>query len=191
MSTEAIPIRRSGKTGILIFIAGEIAIFGSIFAIYFLFRLKYSAWHEPLSHISVLPGAINTVILLTSSFLMLKAQRSSYIGNVKGMVMGGGGALLLGLLFLIVKYYEYYTHISHGFTINMGGNDPSSLFWSFYYFMTGLHALHIVAGIIAGIIILIHVRRTHKYHRVDYLGIYWHMVDTIWLCIFTILYLIK
>jgi heme/copper-type cytochrome/quinol oxidase subunit 3 len=95
--------------------------------------------------------------------------------------------VLLGLTFLGIKAYEYSTEVGKGFTPLAG------LFWSFYYTMTGLHALHVLAGVIANLALLIMALGGHLWskvqHRVELAGLYWHFVDIVWIFLFPLLYL--
>ncbi|MDP6450167.1 MAG: cytochrome c oxidase subunit 3, partial [Lentisphaeria bacterium] len=92
-------------------------------------------------------------------------------------------AMVLGCVFLVVKAIEYSTEIQHGYTIT------ADLFWSFYYLLTGLHALHVVAGITAILLVMLSVSNGKNLHRVEMAGIYWHLVDIVWLFLFPILYI--
>jgi len=94
--------------------------------------------------------------------------------------------IFLGLGFLAMKAFEYSTEIGHGFL------PSSGIFWSFYYAMTGLHALHVLAGIVVNVVLWIQALKgtlLHNSHRVELAGLYWHLVDIIWIFIFPLLYL--
>ncbi|HSF01358.1 MAG TPA: cytochrome c oxidase subunit 3, partial [Solirubrobacterales bacterium] len=94
-----------------------------------------------------------------------------------------GVTLLGGLVFLCVKAFEYSHEIAGGFT------PLTSLFWSYYYGMTGLHALHVIGGMIAIGVVALAVRRGEHAQRVEYVGLYWHFVDVVWIFLFPLLYL--
>ena len=91
----------------------------------------------------------------------------------------------MGLAFLLVKACEYYTEIGHGYTITR------NVFWSFYYTATGLHALHVTAGMVIMGIIASDVKKGLNLQRVEYIGIYWHFVDLVWIFLFPLLYIAK
>ena len=88
-----------------------------------------------------------------------------------------------GLVFLGIKTYEYIGKISQGHVIT------ENLFWSFYYTMTGLHALHVIGGMVIMALISFDIRKGHNYQRVELIGIYWHFVDLVWIFLFPLLYI--
>ncbi len=133
-----------GKIGIWWFLASEIMVFGGFIATYLLYRMASGgAWAEMAAHVSAPIGTFNTVLLLTSSLTMVKAFEAIDSENRKQARNFLLFTVLLGLAFLGVKAFEYSREIALGFT------PLSGTFWSFYYAMTGLHGLHILAGIIA------------------------------------------
>jgi len=93
--------------------------------------------------------------------------------------------ILMGFMFLVVKSIEYTTEISHGFTFS------KNLFWSFYFLMTGLHASHVIAGMIAMFIVMRGAAKGKNLHRVEMVGLYWHFVDLVWIFLFPLLYIAK
>ena len=93
--------------------------------------------------------------------------------------VGGGG------IFLIVKAFEWYTEISHGMTIFKNG------FWGFYYVAAGVHASHVIAGMIIMCFVANTARQNKELHRVENVGIYWHFVDVVWIFLFPLLYIAK
>ena len=96
-------------------------------------------------------------------------------------VHGASGAAT----FVIVKSYEWFTEISHGFTIT------SSPFWSFYYTAAGIHALHVIGGAIIMLFVAHKAKKNMELHRVELIGIYWHFVDLVWIFLFPLLYIAK
>lgn len=190
MSSEVpVATRRSvtgiptGRLGMWWVIASEIMIFGGLITCYILFRLHHPEWAQEAEHTSTFWGAVNTLVLLTSSFWVVLAHKS--IGEkrtadaVKYLMWTIGG----GLMFLVVKSIEYTTEISHGYTLFSG------TFWSFYFLMTGLHATHVIAGMVAMFIVAQDVKRGNNLQRVEYVGIYWHFVDVVWIFLFPLLYI--
>lgn len=189
---KAVP---QGRLGLWILIAGELVIFGGLIACYLLYRFRYPEWGLQAQHTNIFIGALNTFILLFSSFSIVKAHESSNKQDVKKMTMWMLFTIGCGLIFLVNKIIEYSQEIAHGFTLTSPGlaaEDPvGSLYWSFYYGMTGLHGAHVLGGIIALTIILINARKGRHLHRVELGGLYWHMVDIIWIFLFPLLYLAR
>ena len=184
--TDADPLR--SKMGMWWFLASEVMTFGGFIAVYILYRLASGgSWAEMSKHVSTLIGSINTVVLLTSSLTMVNACEA--VENEDRVKTRNflGLTVLLGILFLGFKAVEYSKEISHGFTPLAGS------FWSFYYALTGLHALHMIGGIIANLILFIMASRgtlwLQKQQRVEAVGLYWHFVDVVWIFLFPLLYL--
>ncbi len=185
-----------GRLGMWLLIAGELVIFGAAVVSYLLMRIRYPEWGEQAQYTSTALGALNTFVLLTSSFFVVKAHKASLAKDSKNVVRFLSLTLLCGLIFLIVKGIEYSTEISHGFTLRSpglvdSGQGVASLFWMYYYLMTGLHGLHVLAGMIAIFVVMLQVRKGKYFHRVELAGMYWHMVDLIWIFLFPLLYILK
>jgi heme/copper-type cytochrome/quinol oxidase subunit 3 len=177
-----------GKLGMWWFLASEVMVFGGFVCCYILFRLASDgAWAGMAAHVSTTIGAINTVVLLTSSLTMVLAGAAIEDEDREKVKRYLGLTVLLGVAFLGLKAVEYTTEISRGFT-PISGN-----FWSFYFAMTGLHALHITGGIVANLVLYLMAVRgtlwTGKQQRVEYAGLYWHFVDVVWIFLFPLLYL--
>ncbi|MBI3626072.1 MAG: heme-copper oxidase subunit III [Candidatus Rokubacteria bacterium] len=126
--------------------------------------------------------ALNPLLLLTSSLTMVQAFAMAERGDSGGLRIHLGLTILLGLAFLGIKAYEYTAEIRAGFTPGTG------IFWSFYYTMTGLHALHVLGGAILNSVLLA-ARRIRNPHRLELAGLYWHFVDIVWIFLFPLLYL--
>jgi heme/copper-type cytochrome/quinol oxidase subunit 3 len=185
-----------GRLGVWILIAGELVIFGGLIASYLLSRLRYPQWSEMTVHTSTLIGAINTVVLLCSSYTIVRAHEAAQKLDVAKVTRWMSLTVLGGLIFLIDKSIEYTREISEGFTftspqLQHSGNYVDSLFWSYYYIMTGLHSLHVLVGMIVMIIIMVQIKKGKNLHRVELAGMYWHMVDLIWIFLFPLLYIAK
>lgn len=185
-----------GRLGMWILISGELMIFGGLIACYLLYRLRFPEWGEQAAHTSTFFGALNTVVLLTSSFTIVKAHEAAIKKDLGKITLWMSVSILGGLMFLINKSIEYTTEISHGFTFSSpqlqeSGNYIGSLFWSFYYTMTGLHGLHVLVGMIIMFVIMLQARKGQNLHRVELAGMYWHMVDLIWIFLFPLLYIAK
>jgi heme/copper-type cytochrome/quinol oxidase subunit 3 len=175
-----------GKTGTWWFLASEIPIFGGLIASYIVVRLGSSGWAEAASHLNFTVALINTFLLLTSSMTIVMAHAAVQNNALKRCANFLGLTILLGLGFLGMKAFEYSTEISHGFL------PSSGIFWSFYYGMTGLHALHVLAGVIVNSVLwsqAIKGSLARHPHRVELAGLYWHLVDIIWIFLFPLLYL--
>ncbi len=188
VAAVAIPEREktslpSGRLGMWWFLAGELVIFGGLIACYVLYRLKHADWAEHAAHVLWQAGAVNTIVLLTSSLTIVLAFRSVDEGNYKKAANQMALTIAIGFLFVVIKTFEYSHEIQAGIT------PKTNLFWSFYFLMTGLHALHVVAGLVAIAVVMIGVRKGQNLQRVEYVGLYWHLVDVIWIFLFPLLYI--
>ncbi len=188
---EAWPLEKAGKEkiGMWVFLTSEILIFGSLIAAYVFVRLGSSSWPVASQTHDVILGMINTIILLTSSLSMVLALYSIKTGNAKGLKIGLSGAMVLGVAFLVIKLgFEWPQLIRNGFTINSG------LPGSTYYVLTGVHAVHLSAGLVAVGYLLIRAFNggfnSAKNSGVENVGLYWHFVDIVWMFLFPLFYLI-
>jgi heme/copper-type cytochrome/quinol oxidase subunit 3 len=181
-SSTGIPTYRLAVWWVL---ASEVVIFGGLIMCYLMFRLHHEAWGYEAANTNPIAGGFNTFVLLTSSlFVVLAHQAAEAKETAKAFryiwyTIGGG------LVFMMVKAYEYTTEISHGFTIF------KSVFWSFYYTATGLHGFHVLCGMVIMGIIAQDVKKGKNLHRVEAIGIYWHFVDVVWIFLFPLLYIAK
>ena len=185
-----------GRLGLWVLIAGELIIFGGLIACYIMYRIRYPEWGEQASHTSTPLGALNTLVLLTSSFTVVMAHTAALKKQLAKIVPWIGATLALGLTFLVVKAFEYTNEISHGFTLTSPslvakGESVGANFWSFYYLATGLHALHVIVGMLILFIVMMAARKGENLHRVELGGMYWHMVDIIWIFLFPLFYIAK
>jgi len=180
----------SPKLGIWLFLASEVMLFGSLFAAYVLLRVGSPAWPDQSAVLSVPLATLNTVILLASSVTMVLAWVSLRRGRLPGFRLYMGLTLLGGVLFLIVKAFEYSDKFSQGLL------PSTSNFYGLYFTLTGLHALHVVAGLAVNAwlwlpgVRLWHTRPALFTNRVEIAGIYWHFVDLVWIFLFPVLYLL-
>ncbi len=175
-----------GKTGTWWFLSSEIPTFGGLLVAYIVFRLGSSGWAEAAHHLNFSVPLINTFLLLTSSMTIVMAHAAVQDDDFKKVARFLGTTVLLGLGFLGMKGFEYSSEISRGFL------PSSGIFWSFYYGMTGLHALHVLAGIIVNLVLWIQALKgslKRNGHRVELAGLYWHFVDIVWIFLFPLLYL--
>jgi len=173
----------TGRLGIWWFLASEIVIFGGLVTCSLLFRLRHPEWNEAAKHTLTPAGAINTFVLLTSSLTVVLAHAAVSQGLLKRAAHHLYTTILLGTIFVVIKAFEYGHEIAEGFT------PVASLFWSFYYAMTGLHALHVIGGMVAMAVVRGMALQGKAPHRIEYVGIYWHFVDIVWIFLFPLLYL--
>lgn len=188
-----------------IFLITEVMFFGGMFLAYSIYRAKFPhVFAEASSSMNVYFGATNTVILLCSSFTMVMAVRASQLGKRIGIIFWLIWTLLFGLAFLGIKAFEWSEkfemhHVPgmanfHLATVGASMQGPAQIFFSLYFAMTGLHALHMIVGVGILSYLLIETQRgkfTAEYMTpVDISGLYWHFVDIIWIFLFPLLYLI-
>lgn len=190
--------------GMWIFLVTEIMFFGGLFLAYTIYRKEFAGAFELASNtLNVVIGAVNTAVLICSSFTMVLAVRSAQIGSRKALIVFLILTILLGGVFLGVKAFEwnekFEEHHVPGPTFHLqkataGEQGPAQLFFSLYFTMTGLHALHMVVGEGLMLFLLWHAYKgkyTPTYYTpVDIGGLYWHFVDIIWIYLFPLLYLI-
>jgi heme/copper-type cytochrome/quinol oxidase subunit 3 len=175
----------TGRLAVWWVLASEIVIFGGLLGAYIMHRIGHPAWADQAIHTNVWAGGFNTFVLLTSSLSAVLAHQAAEHGDgpkaarlLRLTVLGGG-------VFLVVKAFEWTTEITNGYTIG------SNLFWSFYYTAAGLHAAHVVAGMVIMLIVAASAARNQELHRVENIGIYWHFVDIVWIFLFPLLYIAK
>jgi heme/copper-type cytochrome/quinol oxidase subunit 3 len=178
------------KLGIWLFLASEVMLFGGLFSTYILLRINAVEWPFGSDILSVPIGAFNTVVLIASSVTMVLCYAALKLDNFAGYKKYMGITIGLSLLFLCVKAYEYADKFSHG-------DFPSkSTFFAIYFTLTGLHALHIIGGVIVnGYFLgpgsaLWKVNPKQFINRIEAAGLYWHFVDLVWIFLFPVLYLL-
>ena len=175
----------TGRLAVWWVLASEIVIFGGLLGVYIMQRLRHDAWADQAAVTNTWAGAFNTLVLLTSSLSAVLAHQAAERHD------GPRAAKLLrltalgGATFLVVKAFEWTHEIQEGYTIT------SNLFWSFYYTAAGLHAAHVIAGMIIMLIVSRTAARNEELHRVENIGIYWHFVDLVWIFLFPLLYIAK
>ncbi|HEY7677259.1 MAG TPA: cytochrome c oxidase subunit 3 [Candidatus Methylomirabilis sp.] len=173
-----------GKVGIWWFLASEIMVFGGLIASYIISRMGGPGWAAEAHHLSVPLASLNTLVLLTSSLTMVLACAAAERRDLRGVRTYLLGTIVLGLVFLGIKVVEYSGKIAAGIT------PASAPFWSFYYTMTGLHGLHVLAGIVVNALFFLAAAKVVRHpHRVEMGGLYWHFVDVVWIFLFPLLYL--
>ena len=194
-----------GRLAMWLLIAGEVAIFGGLIMAYILSRMRMGdAWGDQTVHTLVWAGALNTMVLLSSSYLIVEAHAAAVKKDLAKMKKFMTFTILLGFVFLGVKAYEYYLKFSTGhghpplsisspeLQVLGSASAIGSVYWSFYFLMTGLHAFHVIVGMIGIAVVMVKCSKTgENLHRVELAGLYWHMVDIIWIFLFPLLYLAK
>ena len=175
----------TGRLAVWWVIVSEVVIFGGLLSSYVMHRLAHDAWAAQAAHTNMWIGAFNTWVLLTSSLCAVLGHKAAEAGDGPKAARFIGLTMLGGVVFVIVKSFEWTNEIHHGFTIT------SSTFWSFYYTAAGLHALHVIAGVVIMGIVAAAARRNLELHRVELIGIYWHFVDIVWIFLFPLLYIAK
>jgi len=175
----------TGRLAVWWVLASEVVIFGGLLGAYLMHRLGHPEWADAAAVTNTTIGTINTFVLLTSSFTAVLAHQAAEHGDgkkaAKYLLLTMGGAAT----FVCIKAFEWYEEIIHGYTIT------ANTFWSFYYTMAGLHALHVIAGAIIMAFVAFDAFRGRELHRVELIGIYWHFVDVVWIFLFPLLYIAK
>jgi heme/copper-type cytochrome/quinol oxidase subunit 3 len=176
----------TGRLAVWWVIASEIVIFGGLLGSYIMFRLSHDAFAEHAAHTNTWIGAFNTLVLLTSSLFAVLGHKAADAGDgpkaAKFLYLTAAG----GFLFAAIKFgFEWPMEISHGFTLS------ANMFWSFYYTAAGIHAAHVIGGVVIMLILAPRVKRNLDLHRVELIGLYWHFVDVVWIFLFPLLYIAK
>jgi len=193
----------TAKQGMWVFLLQEVLFFSPLFVGYLIFKFMYfDDFHLSSKYLDPFAGAVNTAILIGSSFTVARAISAAQKGKREAIIENLIWTILFGFGFLAVKTYEY-THKFHdhllpgGFFSNaeLGDQAPhAQLFFTFYFLMTGLHALHVIVGIGLFIWLLIRAKRNEfgpKYYTpLECTGLYWHFVDLVWIYLFPLLYLV-
>lgn len=187
------------KLGMWLFIFTELLFFGGLFIVYAVMRYKNgTAFEFAGKELDVFIGTLNTIILLVSSATIAMSISAIQMEKKNLTVALLGVTLVLALVFLVNKYFEWGAKIDHGLypgsaTLQQFGHGET-LFFGLYYFMTGLHALHIVVGIALILIMMVKVYKKKIYKdrfvQLENIGLYWHLVDIIWIFLFPLFYLI-
>ncbi len=194
--------KEASTLGMWLFLLTEVLFFGGIFFAYMLYRMWYfDAFAEASRDLDLMLGGFNTVVLIGSSLTMAFAVRSAQTGSSSGTVRWLILTMILGAVFLGVKVVEY----SHKFEVGHvpGPNFHSTsqwaaqeqIFYSLYFTMTGLHAVHMIVGIVILAVITRMAAQgkfNESYHTpVEMTGLYWHFVDLVWIYLFPLLYLVE
>jgi cytochrome c oxidase subunit III len=187
--------------GMWVFLATEVMFFGGMFAGYFVYRHWYpQAFAAASNHLDVLLGGINTAVLICSSFTMALAVHSAETNKRKALVLFLVSTIVLGTVFLGIKFFEYHSKFverlvpGNAFAFPGPFENQAEIFFSFYFAMTGMHAVHMIIGIGLLTVLAWRAKRgrfSAVYHTpVELAGLYWHFVDIVWIFLFPLLYLL-
>ena len=194
--------REASTMGMWVFLITEVMFFGGMFLAYLVYRsMYYQAWVAGSEAMDFWFGTINTVILICSSMTMALAVRASQLGQRRALVILLILTMLFGLGFMTVKGIEYHGHwLKHEFpgpAFHFEGpyEQQVEIFFSLYWAMTGFHTLHVLIGIIIiGFVAYYGWKGAYTpahHNTVENVGLYWHFVDTVWIYLYPLLYLIS
>jgi len=185
--------------GMWFFLFTEILFFGGMFLLYAAYRFKYAAaFHAAAAEESLLMGTVNTAILLTSSLAIALAIAAVRAGKTTWSIALQAATILMGVVFLIIKYVEWSEKIIVGIYPDspalLALGHGQTMFFGLYYVMTGLHGLHVLVGCIV-ISIMIYFTKRGVIHRANAVrlentGLYWHFVDIVWIYLYPLFYLV-
>lgn len=180
----------NAKLGIWLFLSSEVMLFGALFSSYILLRIGADTWPHGYEHLNIPLGTLNTAVLITSSVTMVMAWASLMMKDFKKYRRYLGTTILLAVVFLVIKGFEYAAKFEHGLY------PSTNTYFGIYFVLTGLHALHIIGGIVVNSYLLGPGSKMWKTdpdrltHRVEIAGLYWHFVDIVWIFLFPMLYLL-
>jgi heme/copper-type cytochrome/quinol oxidase subunit 3 len=186
----------NGRLGIWLFLASEVMLFGALFATYVMLRVGAPDWHAMTvddhgKQILMIPMAFaNTLVLITSSVTMVMAWASLMRNRFGAFRLYMGATVLLGAVFMVVKYFEYAAKFDHHLY------PSSNTFLAIYFVLTGLHAFHVLGGMAINAYFWGPGAKLWKENprwftnRVEHCGLFWHFVDLVWIFLFPVLYLL-
>jgi cytochrome c oxidase subunit 3 len=187
------------RMGMWLFLFTELLLFGGMFILYSIYRYTYpDAFHLAAKDLNTIIGTFNTAILLTSSLTMALSIAAIQRDRKSLSIFLQFITILLALGFMVNKYFEWSAKFSHGIypgsEVLLAKPSGEIVFYGLYYVMTGLHGLHVIIGMV---LIAIMMRFTYKgiikadsYVKLETVGLYWHLVDIIWIFLFPLFYLI-
>ena len=192
---------QAASLGMWIFLLTEVMFFGAVLTAYGIYFITYIDGFEAASnHLSIWLGGINTVVLLTSSWTMVRAVQAAQSKGIREQTRWLLATMALGTVFLGIKVIEYSSKFEEGlvpgprFTWAGPSAEIHELFLSFYFALTGLHALHMIIGIgVLGVLVVMARRGRFSsayFTPVEMSGLYWHFVDVVWIFLFPLLYLL-
>ena len=176
-----------GDSNMWVMVLGDMVIFAGYFVVFMIYRaMNRQEFLVAQQHLNITVGVINTVVLLTSSWLIaraVQAVRSGRLEQAVSLVLASGAG---GVVFIGLKSYEWYSKI-------IAGHTNSEMFYSFYYVITGVHMIHVLIGLIV-LGVLVRELRNPSARRpwmVEAGATYWHMVDLLWVIIFALFYVMR
>jgi cytochrome c oxidase subunit III len=194
----------AGRLGMWLFLGSELLLFAGLFALYFTYRSMYHHdFAEAVTHNNPVMGTINTVVLITSSFTVALSVHMMRVGRPRATLLLLIATMLFALAFMGIKAVEYWLHFEEGLYpgiyyaphIERLDNFGARTFFTLYYVMTGLHALHVIIGLGALAWVAQRVARgyynSERYLALELGGLYWHLVDLVWIFLWPLLYLTK
>ncbi|MEW6701453.1 MAG: cytochrome c oxidase subunit 3 family protein [Bacteroidota bacterium] len=188
------------KMGMWLFLFTEVLLFGGMFLVYAVYRYQFpDQFHLAAMELNTGIGTLNTIILLTSSLTVALSIAALQKGNKFLSMVLLSITILFAVMFMVNKYFEWTTKFAHGIYPGSpelaGKPNGQILFFGLYYVMTGLHALHVLVGMVILAFMLVFIKRnkvTHNnYIKLENSGLYWHLVDLIWIFLFPLFYLIQ
>ncbi|HEY2906988.1 MAG TPA: cytochrome c oxidase subunit 3 family protein [Vicinamibacterales bacterium] len=193
--------KEAATLGMWVFLVTEVLFFGGLFLVYLVYRNWYpAAFAAGSREMIVWAGTLNTCVLITSSLTMALAVHAAQTGERRLLMMLLVATMLLGCAFLGIKAFEYYTEFKEhhvpgaGFEFEAEYAAHAQIFFSLYFLMTGLHALHMIIGLgIMSVMLWWSYRgiiTAEYYNPIEVAGLYWHFVDIVWIFLFPLLYLI-
>jgi cytochrome c oxidase subunit 3 len=193
--------RKASDLGMWVFLATEILFFGALFVAYTATRLHDPQAFAIASRLTNLTlGSVNTAVLLTSSLTMALAVRATKLGLRNASIAFLLATAVLGLAFLGIKFTEYYLdwrdHLVPVLDFAHAGPHAGGVenFCYLYFFMTGVHSIHLVIGIVMALVLAFLARRRDfspdYFTPVELGGLYWHLVDIVWIFLYPLLYLV-
>lgn len=186
------------KTGMWLFLFTELLLFGGLFIVYAVYRHKYGTeFHEAAHELNKVMGVTNTFVLLTSSLTMVLSVGALQRARVAESLRWLGATFGLACCFLVIKFFEWSAKHHHG--IWPGGEHlhamppGEGMFYNLYFMMTGLHGIHVLVGMAVMGVIAARIRSGHvspsRFAALEFTGLYWHLVDLVWIFLLPLFYL--
>ena len=191
----------AARLGMWVFLGSETLLFAALIGLFWSYRVQYWVSFDQAAHhkLPVL-GTLMTLVLLASSFFVAWSVHTTRQGRPRACFWSLVGAVALGLVFLGMKAYEYLSHFEEGifpgqhYAFAELPAPGARLFFTLYYFLTGLHALHVLAGLVVLAVLAWMTQRgvfsPQRHHVLENGGLYWHLVDIVWLFLWPMLYLV-
>ena len=199
MPSKALSNDHSPRLGMWLFLFTEMLLFGGLFIVYSVYRIRYAqAFHFAAGELSIFIGTFNTIILLISSATIASSVAAIRLKNKKLALLLIGITIFLGFVFLVTRFFDWGEHIKAqiypGSSVLALRGQGDVLFYGLYFFITGLHTLHIIIGLaFIGVVMSMILKNKinfKNYITLENSGLYWHLVAIIWIFIFPLFYLI-